>query len=1108
MYFDKASDIWKALNKRYAQSDSHRISEIQNEIFRNVQGSMSVNEYFTKCNALWQQMNALRPLLLCECTPKCSCTLMARMQKEREDDQVIRFLEGLNDEYETIKSGVLIMDPMPDMEKVLNMTLKVERKFRNFISQKRSEFVQSNAIQNNQTNSEEEQSVVAVSASNGRRKFNNNGGKNVPKCTFCGMLGHTIEKCYKKHGYPPSWVAVYKSKNKQVQEVQQLSNTSVNQVGDIGLSNDQFQRLLSLLQGQNKGSQGSSNAAVSMTNPGLRSDFRNSTNNSTEGMFISHSHTVNAILDSPTVWILDSGATDHITCSMEYFEDSQRVLGIFVKLPNGNVVGVTHIGQIKLSNHIALKNVLYIPSFTFNIIYVSRLAKHFGFKVVLDADSCAIQGNHGMMDGFAIEENELYLINSPPIKKGSQHFDNNCAKVKVVRSNNGTEFMMSAFYNDKGITHQKSCAYTPQKNGVAERKHQHILNVARSLSFQSGLPVQFWGHCVIHASYLINRLPIKILNGRSPLKVLTGNDVDYNQLIAFGCLCFGATVSKGRNKMQSRARKCIFLGYPANVKGYVIYDINNKSVFVSRDVKFYEENYPFKQQCSVENVVGAHNPSLPNIPISDRTSYDSSETIQRVDSEDIDRSLDNERYVIEESEHGSEIIGDTHVHNEGQLNDADMVIDIHLDNDVPEINDEDMADDNDPPRNCTDQPRRSARTKNIPVRLNDYHYQSMMRTSPHQISKFISFDSFVSSITSTQEPQTYHEAEKHQVWREAMESEIEALVQNNTWTLTDLPKGKSQIGCRWVYKVKHKADGSIERYKVRLVVKGYTQQLGVDYIETFSPVARMTTIKTFLALAISRGWDIQQLDINNDFLHGDLKEEVYMVLPPGFKCDKPNQVCKLLRSLYGLKQASRQWNAKLTGALLHYGFHQSTADPSLFTKTTNTSFTALLVYVDDVLVAGNDSGQIRELKHLVDDAFKIKDLGPLNYFLGIEALRTPTGIDGQFVSIDGQDGMKLICGIIVAGGKDLIITNSVSGWIELYKEDKAARVYDLAALKYWGTSTTINFPISNYEKEVEEMKHMTRQEFVAAIRRFVTRTRIHGDDNAAVVVGDWRRSGS
>ncbi|XP_019158012.1 PREDICTED: uncharacterized protein LOC109154739 [Ipomoea nil] len=128
LYFEFAEDIWKALEKRYSQADPHRIVEIQNEIFKNLQGNMTINEYFTKCNGLWEQLNAMRPIPVCECLPRCSCRLLSKIQKDREDDQVIRFLEGLKDEFETIKSGVLVMDPIPTMEKVLNMALKLERK--------------------------------------------------------------------------------------------------------------------------------------------------------------------------------------------------------------------------------------------------------------------------------------------------------------------------------------------------------------------------------------------------------------------------------------------------------------------------------------------------------------------------------------------------------------------------------------------------------------------------------------------------------------------------------------------------------------------------------------------------------------------------------------------------------------------------------------------------------------------------------------------------------------------------------------------------------------------------------------------------------------------
>jgi hypothetical protein len=229
-----------------------------------------------------------------------------------------------------------------------------------------------------------------------------------------------------------------------------------------------------------------------------------------------------------------------------------------------------------------------------------------------------------------------------------------------------------------------------------------------------------------------------------------------------------------------------------------------------------------------------------------------------------------------------------------------------------------------------------------------------------------------------------------------MTAEIQALETNQTWCLTSLPHGKVPIGCKWVYKVKLRSDGTLERYKARLVAKGYNQQEGFDYFETFSPVAKFVTVRCLLAVAAVKGWVLYQLDVNNAFLHGTLDEEVYMSLPPGFHSKgepyPSDTVCKLQKSLYGLKQASRQWFSKFSTTLLHHGFTQSKADYSLFTKQKGSCFIALLVYVDDILIASNSAEDVAALKSYLDSQFKLKDLGLVRYFLGLEIARSSKGI--------------------------------------------------------------------------------------------------------------------
>ena len=224
-----------------------------------------------------------------------------------------------------------------------------------------------------------------------------------------------------------------------------------------------------------------------------------------------------------------------------------------------------------------------------------------------------------------------------------------------------------------------------------------------------------------------------------------------------------------------------------------------------------------------------------------------------------------------------------------------------------------------------------------------------------------------------------------------MNKEIQALQVNNTWEEVLLPPNRKAISCKWVYKTKLKADGTLERLKTRLVIRGFTQQYGIDYQEVFSPVVKMATIRTVLALAAHNHWGMFQLDVNNAFLHGVLDEKVYMQMPKGIP-NPENKVCRLRKSLYGLKQASRQWFTKLKDTLLSLGFVQSKNDYSLFLNKTSTNITILAVDVDDILITRSDCQEIQHVKQHLNEQFGIKDFGSLHYFLGLEVQHTPRGV--------------------------------------------------------------------------------------------------------------------
>ncbi|KAL0559069.1 hypothetical protein IC582_003658 [Cucumis melo] len=413
------------------------------------------------------------------------------------------------------------------------------------------------------------------------------------------------------------------------------------------------------------------------------------------------------------------------------------------------------------------------------------------------------------------------------------------------------------------------------------------------------------------------------------------------------------------------------MDFPLGVKGYKLYDIARREFFISRDVLFFEELFPF------------HSIKEKDIPISHNFLEQFvilSPLFDCLEKEVITNPFTDARSMTEDT------LEDSHGANDQNPYTSNS----------KETNNTNQA----PILTMT---RKSSWPHHPPSYLKDFRCNlTSQNSTPFPLNQYRSYNAYsqhhrnyLFNVTSIYEPTYYHQAVKHQTWRKAMALEIEATKRINTWTIVSLPKDHHTVGSKWVYKVKCKPDGTIDRYKARLVAKGYNQQEGIEFSDTFSPVAKISTVKIFLALTAAYNWSISQMDINNAFLNGDLFEEVHITLPlQTSQVPKKGEklACKLNKSIYDLKQASRQWFLKFAAAISSHGFIQSKVDYSLFTRGNGSTFVALLVYVDDLLLTGPSPSVINSVKNTLKAHFKLKDLGKAKYFLGLELSRSQQGL--------------------------------------------------------------------------------------------------------------------
>jgi hypothetical protein len=605
-------------------------------------------------------------------------------------------------------------------------------------------------------------------------------------------------------------------------------------------------------------------------------------------------------------------------------------------------------------------------------------------------------------------------------------------KLQEIHFDGGGEFVnneLKSYASEKGIKLTYTTAYTPEHNGMAERMNGLLIEMARSMLTTSSAPLNLWGEALVYSAFIYSNITQPVINYETPSEVLFGNHYSPDKIRTFGCDAYLYIENNHRGKFEPRFKRGVFVGFDTVQNGYRIYDPEVNKLTVSRNVKFVENSFKFINQNYEEDLYsGENNINIINNSVSAPTTIIQSNKSSTLVPQDM---------IV------SEVNDDTHDIEE---KDNDPVIDTNLSHQpLPTIEekdeyqqDESVEEKKNEETQVTQLPMRvtpavrklrksltdSLSKKFIPSNYISRRVSGIVTRSNHVYPKPLLASIFIdeeifNDLTNIDldydsnqtdkclllpillalpndddnyEPNTFKQAircKQSDKWNSSMQEELKALENNRTWEIVPRPKNESIISSRWVFKIKLDNNNKPVRFKSRLVARGFQQQQGVNYDETFAPVVKMKSIKLVLSLAASRDMELQQIDFDTAYLNATLQHTVYMELPDGSNYPK-GTVCKLLKSLYGLKQAGHDWNELLRDLLIKLGYKQLQCDKCVFIKyTTSSRFIILLVYVDDTISAYDKIDEAIWLKdkETISQSYKIKDIGNCEWILNMKVTR-------------------------------------------------------------------------------------------------------------------------
>lgn len=580
-------------------------------------------------------------------------------------------------------------------------------------------------------------------------------------------------------------------------------------------------------------------------------------------------------------------------------------------------------------------------------------------------------------------------------------------KIKTFQSDNAREYIsgeFNKFLKNQGIQRRFTAPYTPQQNGVAERKNRTLVEMARCMIIQSGVPPSFWGEAICTANFIRNRCPTATLLGGTPYEWWTNKKPNLNFLRTFGETTFVLNKGGNPNKLKIKSSTGIFVGYSPDTKTYRIYMLETRKIYRTRDVSFQGKMH-YKPHG--EDIISTYTKSGDQQLLPEDI-QDEIDELEETEAEVAHRRLsDLDRTT--QSKRGRGRPKTIRTGKPGRPSKSYNMVPVEP---ITYIQ----------TRSLTSSMRSTATTPTTPADpqglpdiritedMNDVFLDPATEEGVND-DKVVAY-AFNAEIYFKE---AIKGSEKDE-WTEAITNEMKSLIEHETWELVIPPKDRNIVGCRYVLTNKYLPNGKLDKRNARLVAQGYTQEYQVDYTEKFAPVARLTSIRLLLAVAVKYNMVVEQIDITIAFLNGTLKEIIYMKNPPlieeileeiikreprsgianssnkmlqKLRESKGESVCLLKGALYGLKQAELPWNIEVNNVLIRMGLQRSKSDPCMYFAWKGKQLLLISVYVDDFLISSHHEKWIAHIKHELSTYFNVKDRGKAKYCLGLEIHQSP-----------------------------------------------------------------------------------------------------------------------